>query len=380
MKKLIINKSNTTKYFDATTNSMLNNIWEEINIDTLAKSNFKNFESNCINSIFGLPKYKPIFKNIYPIPPKSKWSYEDSTFNCMQSLKVSQSNRKYDLLELITKLIKPLKKYKIGVELSGGLDSSIIISMLLENDIEPFLIGLSSDRFEFRTERHIQYLYKNKVKECIFINPNDCLFYQNLKNCLPHQLPSLDSGTYYSKQLIAKLCQENGVKILLNGNSGDTLCCESVFGDEMPNTWYNWLIDNGWYNENVFNKYDIKYLPVYTKELIETVFKERLNMGFDNRKIWARQYFKNYIPNELVNYFYKSDFVGYLIEGIRKSYFDFKELFIITENITKNKAFSTENFNKLFDDIEKYDLDKFGDIAYKVSFATWINSCLKTIS
>ena len=61
-----------------------------------------------------------------------------------------------DLTTNIIRLIHPLKNKKFGVQLSGGLDSSLIIGILRNVGIEPVLIGLSNDRYEFRTERIIQ--------------------------------------------------------------------------------------------------------------------------------------------------------------------------------------------------------------------------------
>jgi len=345
MPQSIVNTSNSILYFDADSNLILENIWDKITLEDLSKSSFDN---HCVNSARYIQSpdcYKPVFKNIYPIPPRSKWQYDGISFKCNQSLEVNKSN--YNLFELIQKFIQPLKKYKIGVELSGGLDSSIIISMLIANGIEPFLIGFSCDRYEFRTERHIQSLYKNKVQNTILLDSRQILPFQNLLNCPAHQLPNPTSLYYYSKQVSAKHCKENGIEILFNGMSGDALCCESIFGKSMPESWHNWMMDNRWFHENVFTKSQVQYLPVYTNTLASKIFNERVNMGFDSQKIWARLFFKEYLPSELVNYTYKADHVGDLIEGIKRSYYEVKELFKTTEELTKNRAFSESSLSKL---------------------------------
>ena len=373
--KLIKNNSNSIIYFDSDSNTILDNIIEHINLETLSKSNFKNHVINSTRYIQSPDFYKPVLKNIYPIPPKSHWIYNGTSFKCSQSLMFSNNN--CNLFELLQRLTDPLKKYKIGVELSGGLDSSIIISMLIANGIEPFLIGFSCDRYEFRTERHIQKLYTNKVKQSILLNSRDILPFQNLKNCPLHQLPNPTSLYYYSKQVTAMHCKENNVDILFNGMSGDSLFCESAFGNLLPVSWQNWMMDNRWFHENVFNKSQVHYLPMYTNNIAKLIFKERLLMGFDSQKIWARNYFKEYIPKELVNYSYKADHVGDLIEGIKKSYLEVKELFNITEEVTKNNEFSEVNLSKLYHNIEKYHDTQLKEIMATVSYAVWINSCLK---
>jgi hypothetical protein len=159
--------------------------------------------------------------------------------------------------------------------------------------------------------------------------------------------------------------------------SGDALFCESVFGDSMPFSWHNWMMDNRWFHENIFVREKVKYLSVYTYEIASLIFRERLNMGFDNQKNWARQYFKNYLPTELVNYAYKADHVGDLIEGIKNSCFEVSELFKITKEITGNSEFSEINLIKLFKNIERYDDKHLKEIMAKVSYAVWIYSSVK---
>jgi hypothetical protein len=372
MLQSIINSSNSILYFDADSNVILDNIWDKLTLEDLSKSSFDNHYINSARYIQSPDCYKPVFKKIYPLPPRSKWQYDGISFKCTQSLEVNNSN--YNLFDLIQKFIRPLKKYKIGVELSGGLDSSIIISMLIANGIEPFLIGFSCDRYEFRTERHIQSFYKNKVQNTILLDSRKILPFQNLLDCPAHQLPNPTSLYYFSKQVTANRCKENGIEILFNGMSGDALCCESVFGNSLPESWHNWMMDNRWFHENVFTKSQVQYLPVYTNTLASKIFEKRLNMGFDSHKNWARNYFKDFLPKELIDYSYKADHVGDLIEGIKSSYFDVKELFNITEEITKNKEFSEVNVSKLFNNIEKYHDTQLKEIMAKVSYAVWIYS------
>jgi len=377
MIKSIVNNSDTILYYDANTNTILNNIWDLITNEVLSKSNFNNHVLNSARYIQSPDNYKPVLNNIYPIPPRSKCQYDGFSFNCFQSLEISNFN--YKIPELIQKLAKPLKKYKIGVELSGGLDSSIIISMLIENGIEPFLFGFSCDRYEFRTERHIQSIYKGKVKNSILLDSRQILPFQDLLNCPLHQLPNPTSLYYYSKQVTAKYCKENNVDILFSGMSGDAFCCDSVSGNSIPKSWHNWMMDNRWFHENVFTKSHIQYLPVYTNSLASLIFKERLNMGFDSKKQWARQYFKEFLPSELVNYNYKADHIGDLIEGIKNSYFEVRELFKVTEELTKNCEFSESSLSKLYYKIESYHDKQLIEIMAKVSYALWIYICVKNM-
>lgn len=377
MLRSIINTSNSILYFDADSNDILDNIWDKFTLEDLSKSNFYNHRVNSNRYIQSPDYYKPVFKNIYPIPPRSKWIYDGFSFKCTQSL--VPCNLDINIHTLIEKFTKSINKYKIGVELSGGLDSSIIISVLLANGIEPFLIGLSCDRYEFRTERHIQSIYKSQVQNSILLDSRRILPFHDLLNCPIHQLPNPTSLYYYSKQLFAKYCEENGVEILFNGMSGDSLFCESVSGNTLPESWHNWMMDNCWFNENIFSKFKVKYLPVYSKVLASLIFRERLNMGFDTQKIWARKYFRDYLPSELVNYNYKADHVGDLIEGIKMSYIEVSDFFKITEEVTNNHEFSQSSLSKLYENIERYSDNQLKEVMAKVSYASWIHCCVKNL-
>lgn len=372
--KTIVNNSNDIMYYDSDYDCLLDNIWNHLTLNNIEKSNLDNHIHNSLRYIQSPDFYKPVINKIYPIPPRSIWHYDGNYFKCSQSLEVSNSI--YDLHGYITKIIKSIKNYKVGVELSGGFDSSLIIELLLSNGVDPFLIGYSCKRYEFRTERSIQSIYTKKVKESILIDSGDVLPFLDLPNCPLHQLPNPTSIYYKSKYLSAKYCKSNNVDILFNGMSGDNLFCEIASGDKLPQSWYNWMIDNRWFHENIFLKEKVSYLPVHTHQLSSLIFKERHDMGFDSEKIWARQYFKKYLPKELVNYTYKADHVGDYIEGIKRSFFDIKKMFKITKEVTGNKEFSESNFLKLFKNIEIYDDNQLKDIMAKTSFAVWIYSCV----
>ena len=364
-------------YFDADSNVLLKNIWDLMTIEDISKSNYNNHRLNSSRYIQSPNFYKPVFKNIYPIPPRSKWIYDGFSFICSQSLEYLPPN--CDLTQLIKKISKPLKKYKVGVELSGGLDSSIIISMLINNGIDPYLFGFSCDRYEFRTERHIQSIYSKKVENSFLIDSRKMLPFQNLLQCPIHQLPNPTSLYYYGKQVTAKYCKENNVDILFNGMSGDALFCDAVIDNKKPISWHSWMMDNRWFDENIFSKSKVKYLPVYTSNLVNLICKERNNQGYDTKKTWARKYFKDFLPHELVNYTYKADHVGDLIEGIRKSNFEMKKIFKTTERLTKNSDFSESSLSYLLENIEKYHDNQLKDIMARASYALWIYTCVKNI-
>lgn len=80
-----------------------------------------------------------------------------------------------------------------------------------------------------------------------------------------------------------------------------------------------------------------------------------------------------------MNYTYKADHVGDLIEGIKKSYFEVTELFKITVEVTNNQEFTESSLSKLYSNIEKYHDSQLKEIMAKVSYALWIYSCVKNL-
>ena len=361
-------------FYDISKSILSDNIWDLLTIDSIKKANYLNHFYNTSHLIQSPDIYHTVIPNIYPIPSRSRWIISNNVFKCSQSLQVSKNNLETD--SIISKITNPLKKYKIGVELSGGLDSSIIIGALISNNVNPYLIGFFSKRFEFRTECFIQDLYKKKANEFALIDSDEILPFQNLLDTPKHQLPYHSSLWYYAKKHIGILCKNNNVDILFNGMAGDAIFCEKVF-DSIPYAWHNWMMDYGWFNEYVFSQNQIKYLPVYSKALIEQIFKLRLGQDYDAQKNWAREYFKKYLPRELVDFNYKADHIGELLSGIKNSYKDVLELFRFTYDIIGDKEFSSEKFQKLYDNIEKYDDNQLTEIFAKVSYANWIYSILK---
>jgi hypothetical protein len=360
-------------YYDLSRNCLTSNIIDDLSIDNIRSANYDN---HFINTRFLVPSpdlYLPVLPNIYTIPPKSSWHLKNSTFYCAQTLKVN--NNRYNVDLILEKLISPLKKYNVAVELSGGLDSSIIIGILRKFGIDPYLIGFYSNKYEFRTERYIQNKLIQSSTRFDLIESESIHPCKNLLYTPFHQLPYHSSLWYYAKEKISNRCNLNNIDILFNGMSGDTIFCKEV-GDGFPYEWLSWQMDYGWFNQYVFMPKKIKYLPTYSKNLAEEIFYLRKNQPYDAKKIWARKYFNRYLPSELVNYYYKADHIVEFLDGFKKAYKEIETLFYVANDFLKSKEFSIDHYNKLYDQVDKYDSDHIHTIFSKVSFANWIYSII----
>lgn len=363
-------------YYDLSRNHLTSNIIGDISEDHIRSANYGN---HFMNTRFLVPSpnlYLPVLPNIYTIPPRSSWYLNNSKFYCAESLKVSNNRYNFDLI--LEKLISSLKKYNIAVELSGGLDSSIIIGVFRQFGIDPYLIGFISNKYEFRTERFIQSKLTQSSSRFDLIESESIHPCKNLLNTPFHQLPYHSSLWYYAKEEIANRCRLNNIDILFNGMSGDTIFCNEV-GEGFPYAWLSWQMDYGWFNQYVFSQNNVKYLPAYSKILAEEIFYLRKNQGYDAKKIWARKYFRKYLPSELVNYYYKADHIVEFLDGFKKAYKEIETLFYVANDFLKSNDFSSEQYYKLYDQVDKYDSEQIHTIFSKVSFANWIYSILNNV-
>jgi hypothetical protein len=372
----IINDTYKYKYFNSNSLQLYEDIWDILTLNNLSSSSLVNHLYNSAHYVAKPNIYKPVIKDIYPIPPKSKWEFIENQFVNKDNLEI-KLNKNREFSEIIKKLIKTLKNYKIGVELSGGLDSSVIIGVLKHFKINPFLIGFKCDRYEFRTERIIQDFYVSNSSNSFLIDSKSVLPFSGLKMTPKHQLPNPSSLYHNLKLCIAKKCYLNKIEILFNGMAGDPFFSDNVDGNKLPFNWQKWMLDNNWHNEYVFSKFKIIYTPTSNRQIAEFIFNHRINAGPDNSKKWARSYFSKYLPKELVKFQYKADHIGDLIEGIEESYADVLHIYSVAYEITKNKEFEKNQLDKLYDGIQKYDDRQIKNIIANISYANWLNSIVK---
>jgi len=92
-----------------------------------------------------LNEYQPVLPDIYPVPARTKWSYKDGIFTKLKkNIRLSEGLSFETCLKNTSRLLKATKG-KIAIEISGGLDSSIVIGMLEKLGYEPILIGSVSE-------------------------------------------------------------------------------------------------------------------------------------------------------------------------------------------------------------------------------------------
>jgi hypothetical protein len=281
-----------------------------------------------------------------------------------------------DLLSTIKRLLNIIKREGIAVELSGGLDTSIIIGLLDHLGVKPLLIGMKSDRFEFRTERIIQELFIEKFPNAHLISYEENQPFKDLVNTPVHQLPSPTSVFHSQGIPIAKLCNKNGINILLTGMGLDALFCDSPYMDghqRHPDSWFSWMLDDDWFNEYVYGKFGINcQSAAASNSLIRIIWSMRQGQGEDLKKWWARNTFADFLPSELVQFAYKADHNGNYIDGIWKATDGIRTIFRTAYEVTGFEELNIRSLDDLISNIQMRDDKKDKIFLARVSFANWI--------
>ena len=374
----ICNTTNNIIYYNTTTNQTQVEIYDTIKKTQITSFNLDAHLRNISNYYLRPDKYLSVINGIYPIPPKSSWLYNGKYFTCLSSCFVNPNYKpnKLELLNTIDRLLQKIKNKKICVELSGGLDTSLIIGILKHFNLNPILVGSKSDKYEFRTETIIQEKFISEADKH-FLNKNiEVLTFSNLKSTPLHQLPSSTSLYHNFANKNAEKAKSLGAEIVLSGMGFDLVLCEnpkSEIENTMPNYWHSWMLDDHWFNEYVYNKYDLTYKSALSSQaLIKNIWTLRQFENEDLKKWWTRNFFKEFLPLELVNFAYKADNSGEFMDGFLNAKNEIADLYKLAFELTKNKEFSTVAFDKLYESLQLSDENKIKLILGRVSFANWI--------
>jgi len=367
---------NTLHYRNIHTGEYFKDIWDFINTNEWKNIYPENFEFNNLIGVLNRKEAKPVIGNFIPIYRGMEWSNEENkALNPTYVPKRFNSNMDI-FLNAAEDFFKQYENKKIGVQLSGGLDSSIIIGLLKHFQIPFYLIGLSTERYEFRTERHIQKIISEWAVETVLIDYENYLPLSNLEEVPKHQYPDLLVNNYSSNKAMAIECKRMGVEILLTGEGGDNLFAEPIPYEPNECTWIPQSFGDYWLAENVYAPFGVDILPFYEDQgVLDAIYNLRIGQGKDNSKLWARQFFKEFIPDELVNFTYCADFWGIYISGLQKAIPQIKILFAKAFDLTKNFYFSKESIDILLSqDLLSAKKEVYQKIEARVALAVWVNS------
>ena len=149
-------------------------IWDELEAGLWKTFNIENFLFNNLLPSEDVDKNKPIFEGFHQIVAGTQWSKEvNRPVQCIYNPVRYKHCSLNDLIETAGKYFISLNAKKIGVHLSGGFDSSLIMAILKQLGIPFVPVGLKSETFEFRTERHIQDIMMEWGEDGLLIDIED---------------------------------------------------------------------------------------------------------------------------------------------------------------------------------------------------------------
>ena len=258
-----------------------------------------------------VPGDNTIFKNIYRVPPGSYLKVNDerhrvvkyynlstpSSFAYKKQTAFHEENIKERLLESLS--YRLISDVPIGVLLSGGLDSSSLVSLLSsigEKNIKTFSVGFGTQSDELEYARIVADKFKTQHTE-ILIQAED------IKKYLPEIVLSLDepiadTGAFASWLIFKHIRQKTNIKVAIVGEGAD-----EIFAGY---SWHYILDRLSWLPESIKN-HILFYLTTYANSkfrntLFKKIFLADYNKFSDSdylNKV-LRMEFNNNLPNNLL--------------------------------------------------------------------------------
>ena len=353
-------------------NELENGMWKDFLIDNYLKNDaLGDVDQN---------KWLPIFPNYKVINAGFKWDASTQQINADLYRPKSVNASLDSFLQAAENYFKKFEGKRIGVHLSGGLDSSLIISLLNYFKIPFVAIGLCSHRFEFRTEKRIQEIMAGYANDALLLDMDDYPFFSNLESKPKHQIPDANIKMIDASMRLAEEFAKRGCNVVFSGQGGDTLLVDSM-ADLKYFAGYN--IGNEFtmpYEQDcVYQPIGIELHSFFScKEIIDQITSLRVNEGDDSLKIWARKFFKDFLPRELSEFTYCADFFGHSMDGLNKSKPTFKLLFEEAYDYFKHPLFEPKGIKKILDtDLLALEYSTYCEFCAKLSIAVWLHALFR---
>jgi hypothetical protein len=377
------NESNEIQYFSLDRNQFVDeNTALEIAISFKAEL-YHNFLSNGLNTLRRPGKYH-YFSGLAAVPPGSIINVGNYQYEILSSINVYEVNNSRSFSDLffeIETILQELSGKSIGVELSGGLDSSLIIEALLKFGVDPILIGFSSEKYEFRTEREVQKVYESKVNRSILIRYEDCFAFDNLKETPKHPIPVSESHFFNRHKTVATVAKKNNIDILFSGEAGDQLLSFPIEISEnsfLPTEFSYWCLAEHWSNQYVYKKMGVNYLSgMALGSLPSLLISLRGKHAWDPMKLWARKAFKDCLPRELSDFAYTAFHNRWVSDGLNHAsdiIEELTELAFKKFKIDSLDPLKMKKQAKIYSTLEEENRKTF---LLNLAFASWYYSILK---
>jgi asparagine synthase (glutamine-hydrolysing) len=176
------------------------------------------------------PATSTVFRNIRCLEPGTFLTWKDKTVSFHQYWHFKRTGRSADVSVLRGLLEESVRErleadVPIAVLLSGGLDSSVVLSLAAKYrpDVKAFALGFSAENNEFEYSRQMAKLCGVDYEEILL---SDCDVESDLNRMIYHQETPQDMGSVVPKWYLAERIAKEGYKVVLGGSGTD----ETWFG------------------------------------------------------------------------------------------------------------------------------------------------------
>jgi hypothetical protein len=360
---------------------VVESIWDVLSNEGMWRTaNFEAHEANTLAGAGDRTDWLPIFADWFPIADGQVWC--ERSRRAIDPIHVPNTNKSgsmEDFLEAARAFFARFENRKIGVQLSGGFDSSLIIGLLMHFGIPHRLVGLKSDRYEFRTERFIQQFLARQNREVELLDERTCLPCTRLDQVPPHQVPELLSLDHAQDHDMAMACNRLGIQVLLSGGGGDNLLGQEVPEDPDACRWRPQTFTDSFPTDLAYRLRGVEFLSFFSDVgIADALYRLRRGQADDFHKLWARDFFQKFLPRELVDYHYCADFWGRSIDGLVTGLEDIRRLNREAHDHTGNPYFAEGRLESLIaEDIYRPRKQLYQRIEARTSAAVWVCSLAK---
>jgi hypothetical protein len=269
------------------------------------------------NNRLGVAKqtyWLPLISDFLPLRPNLHWS---SDFRSIAMKDYKPNHIHCTVASAAAAFETVLRSYsteRIGIHISGGLDSSLLVGLARSFGYYIVGVGLTTDRFEFRTERAVQLEIAEMCDECILVPYEEVMPASGLYSLPFHPFPDLAVLNYAADRRIATEFASRGIHIVLSGGGGDNLFGMPVSNETRIQT--NLFVDH-FVSSQVYEPLGLRLVAPYSApQAIDSILSLRAGHGADWRKLWARSAFSAYLPERLIRYYYNTDFAALFSSGL----------------------------------------------------------------
>ena len=361
----------------------LESIWLEIvKMEIWRDAQFEQHEGNTRMGFRDRSPWRPVIPALLPLYPGMSWCADSNAVLDPTYRPKDGEGSLVDFLEASRRFFRRFEGRLLGVQLSGGLDSSLVIGLLRHFEIPHALVGLKTDRYEFRTELHVQEKLATAAEAFELIDGEACLPCSDLVGVPPHQVPDLLSLNYSQDLAMAEACGKLGIEVLFSGGGGDNLLVEAVPEDPAQCMWRPQIFTDPFPVDVVYRPHGIEFCSFFEdRGVVDAVYRLRRGQGEDLRKYWARTFFSDFLPLELVEYGYCADFWGRDIDGLLATLPAIREVHGRAASLTGSDYFAEEHLEELLaQDLLRPEKSFYHRLEARISSAVWVCSLQKAFA